>query len=298
MPERYVGAEASAEKGVLRIMSGFSGVERIHLMGIGGSGMSSLARLLLSMGTAVNGCDLRYGDGVEALKALGITCAVGHDPEHIEKFDPQLVIYSSAIPVGCGELAASRHKGIRTVGRGEALSWLFNEFRGVGVAGTHGKTTTSSMIGLILDRAGLSPTLYIGAESQDMGTNARLGESSLFVAELDESDGSFEFFRPSLAVVTNIDWDHVDHFRSQEDVVRAFVRFAVELKEEAPLVACAEDPGVQTMLKKLSVFGARGPVLCYGWGRSWEWGAFDLQHKAGGGSFLHRLLPGQGPGAS
>lgn len=244
--------------------------------------MSSLARLLLPA-CGVSGCDLERGTRVEKLEALGVRCALGHSPEHLERFDPQLVIYSSAVAGDCEELAAARRKGIRTVGRGEALSWLFNEARGIGVAGTHGKTTTSSMIGLVLERAGLSPTIYVGAEVQDIGTNARLGEGPLFVAELDESDGSFEFFHPSLAVVTNIDWDHVDHFRSQEDVVDAFVRFAKGMKAGAPLVACAEDEGVQAMLGVLSKAGMQGPVLRYGWGRAWEWGAYDLRHKAGGG---------------
>ena len=125
--------------------------------------MSSLARLL-SPRYVVSGCDLEHGTAVETLEALGIACATGHSSEHLERFDPQLVIYSSAVAEGCEELGAARHKGIRTARRGEALSWLFNEAQGVGVAGTHGKTTTSSMIGLILDRAALSPTLYVGAE--------------------------------------------------------------------------------------------------------------------------------------
>lgn len=271
------------KKGVLGIMSELTGVERIHLLGIGGSGMSSLARLLSPMAGSVSGCDLERGACVEALEAMGVSCAIGHSPEHIERFDPQLVVYSSAIAEDCGELAAARRRGVRTAGRGEALSWLFNEAQGVGVAGTHGKTTTSSMIGLILDRANLSPTLYVGAEVRDIGTNARLGDGPLFVAELDESDGSFEYFHPSLAVVTNIDWDHVDHFRTREDVVAAFVRFAGGLKAGAPLVVCAEDEGVQSMLEALSGAEGRGAVLRYGWGRAWDWGAFDVRHRAGGG---------------
>ena len=250
-------------------MSELAGAKRIHLMGIGGAGMSSLARLLSSMGNAVSGCDLRHESSyIKALEALGVSCMAGHSREHLERFDPQLVIFSSAVDGNCEELVAARCEGIRTVGRGEALSWLFNEARGVGVAGTHGKTTTTSMIGLVLERAGLSPTLYIGAEVQDIGTNARLGGNPLFVAELDESDGSFEYFHPSLAVVTNIDWDHVDHFGSREDVVEAFVRFAGGLKPGASLVACAEDEGVQAMMKKTQGSKAQGPFL---------------RHKPGGG---------------
>lgn len=252
-------------------------------MGIGGSGMSSLAGLLFQMGCTVSGCDLERGACIESLESRGVECLVGHSHEHVERFDPQLVIYSSAIAENCTELSFARERGVRTVGRGRALSWMFNQAEGVGVAGTHGKTTTSSMISLILERAGLSPTVYVGAEVQDIGTNARLGEGAAFVAELDESDGSFEYFHPSLAVVTNIDWDHVDHFRSREDVVEAFVRFAEGRKTHAPLVVCAEDEGAREMLQLLEGREVTGPVVRYGWGHVWDWGALDLLHRPGGG---------------
>ena len=259
--------------------------ERIHLMGINGAGMSSLAKLLSGLGYEVSGCDLERGHYLEEVEALGVVCQTGHTRNHIEQFKPDLLIYSSAVRPDCEELVAAREKGVRTVRRGEALSWLFNAAEGVGVAGTHGKTTTSSMMGLILSRAGLSPTLYVGGEMRDMGTNAVLGKGprKLFVSELDESDGSFEFFHPSLAIITNVDWDHVDHFASRDEVVEAFVRFAKGRKAGAPLVVCAEDEGVQRMLRALGEQSDTHPVLRYGWGASWEWGAFDLTPKPGGG---------------
>ena len=213
-------------KGVLDMITELSGVERIHLMGIGGAGMSSLAKLLHGLGYRVSGCDLERGHYLDGLEALGVECRIGHSGAHIESFAPHLLVYSSAVDEGCAEISLAREKNVRTAGRGQVLSWLFNAAQGVGVAGTHGKTTTSSMISLILTRAGLSPTLYVGAEMRDMGTNARLGEGPVFLAELDESDGSFEFFHPALAVVTNVDWDHVNHFASRSDVVEAFSRFA------------------------------------------------------------------------
>ncbi len=267
-------------------MAELSGVKRIHLMGINGAGMSSLAKLLSGLGYEVSGCDLERGHYLEEVEALGVVCQSGHSREHIGRFAPDLLIYSSAVSPDCEEMTAARKKGVRTVRRGEALSWLFNASEGIGVAGTHGKTTTSSMIGLILSRAGLSPTLYVGGEMRDLGTNAVLGTGprNLFVSELDESDGSFEFFHPALTVITNVDWDHVDHFASREEVVAAFVRFAGGRKAGAPLVACAEDDGVQKMLQALKECGDTRPVLRYGWGASWEWGAFDLHHKPGGGS--------------
>lgn len=247
-------------------------------MGMGGAGMASLAKLLSGMGFQVSGCDLSRGESVQELEALGMECLPGHSRDHVDRFDPQLLIYSSAVDEDCDELEAARARGVRTAGRGRALSWLFNAASGVGVAGTHGKTTTSSMLSLVLSRAGLAPTLYVGARMRDMGTNALLGEGRLFLAELDESDGSFELFRPAVSIVTNVDWDHVDHFPSFEDVILAFARFASGRKEGAPLIVCAEDEGAQRMLE-----GLRGPLLRYGWGRSWDWGAFDLVPRATGG---------------
>lgn len=262
-------------------MGELEGVRKVHLMGIGGAGMSSLARLLHGLGFQVSGCDLEKGHYLEELEALGIPCLTGHSQEHIEHFSPDLLIYSSAVPKDCEELTRAQRGGVRTVRRGEALSWLFNAAKGVGVAGTHGKTTTSSMISLILSRAGLSPTLYVGGEMRDMGTNAVLGEGELFLSELDESDGSFELFHPSLAVVTNVDWDHVDHFASREAVVEAFARFVRGRKPGAPLVVCGEDEGAQAMLQALGAEPA--PILRYGWGRGWDWGARDLRPRPGGG---------------
>jgi UDP-N-acetylmuramate--alanine ligase len=136
------------------------------------------------------------------------------------------------------------------------------------------------MIGLILERGGLSPTLAVGAEVCVFGANARLGNGNLFVAEIDESDGSFEFFKPALTVVTNVDWDHVNYFRSPDDVLAAFERFARARKPKTPLVICAEDDGSRSLIEKLSP----DPFLVTcGWGRSFDWGAFDVTRKAGGG---------------
>jgi len=249
-------------------------------MGIGGVGMSALALLLSGMGFKVDGCDLVRTDGLTKLERSGIACALGHGAYHIEKFPPQLLIYSGAIDANHEELIAARKKGIKTIGRGLALSRLFNAARGIGVAGTHGKTTTSSMIALILERGGLSPTFAIGAEVCDFGTGARLGEGDLFVAEIDESDGSFEFFQPALTAVTNVDWDHVNYFHTPGDVSAAFERFTRARKPGAPLVICAEDDGSRALIEKLHP----DPLLVTcGWGRSFDWGAFDVTRKIGGG---------------
>lgn len=261
----------------------FKGVERIHLMGIGGVGMSALALLLVGAGFKVDGCDLVQGSALAKLKRADIECALGHSADHIEKFLPQLLIYSSAVDHNHEELVAARRKGIRTIGRGLALSRFFNAARGIGVAGTHGKTTTSSMIGLILERGGLSPTIAIGGEVYDLDASAFLGNSDLFVAEIDESDGSFEFFKPALTVVTNVDWDHVNYFHTPDDVLAAFTRFARARKPETPLVICAEDDGSLSLIENLR---PDPRLVTCGWGRSFDWGAFDVTRKPGGGIFF------------
>jgi UDP-N-acetylmuramate--alanine ligase len=264
----------------VKVSGEFEGIEHVHLMGIGGAGMSALALLLVEMGFTVEGCDLAQSDYASKIEKLGIDCIIGHSPLHVEKFSPQLVVYSSAVDSKHEELLAARRRGIRTASRGLVLSWLFNASYGIGVAGTHGKTTTSSMIGLILERAEYDPTLAVGAEVSDIGTNARVGKSDFFVAEIDESDGSFEFFKPMVTAVTNVDWDHVDYFQTRDEVVSAFIRFAGARKSDTPLVVCAEDEGAQSLIGALR--NDPGLVTC-GWGKSWNWGAFDVVRKRGGG---------------
>ncbi len=247
--------------------------------------MSALALLLSGSGFRVSGCDLSRSDYLPEIEKKNIEWLVGHSAGHIERFSPQLVVYSSAVDPEHEELRAAREAGAKTAGRGRVLSLLFNARRGIGVAGTHGKTTTSSMIGLILNRAGYDPTLAIGAEICDLGTNARVGKGDFFVAEIDESDGSFEFFRPDVAVVTNVDWDHVNYFPTREAVADAFVRFVRGRKPGTPFVVCAEDEGIQSMLRTLqdqAPQDAVNAVTC-GWGRAWSWGACDVVRKKGGG---------------
>jgi UDP-N-acetylmuramate--alanine ligase len=258
----------------------YENIERIHLMGIGGAGMSALALLLSGMGFEVNGCDLSRSDYTVRVEELGIACALGHSPSHIEETPPHLVIYSSAVKKDHPELLVAREKGIKTAGRGQALSWLFNAYRGIGVAGTHGKTTTSSMIALILDEAGYDPTLAIGAEVCDIGTNARVGKSDFFVAEIDESDGSFEYFKPAVTAITNVDWDHVNYFHARSDVLSAFARFARTRKPNTPLVICAEDEGSQSLIAD---FADDSRLVTCGWGKTRNWSAFDVSRKTGGG---------------
>ena len=258
-------------------------MQHIHLMGIGGAGMSGLALLLKDMGFAVSGCDMVHTSYAEKVAQHGIDLVLGHHQDHLEQFAPDLLVYTSAISEEHPEIRAARERGIQVARRAEVLSDLFNRRRGIGVAGTHGKTTTSSMIALIAENAGTSPTVALGGELCDIGCNAKLGSGEAMVAELDESDGSFELFSPEIAVVTNIDWDHVDHYPTYDSVLEAFHRFAQGGKEGGTLVLCAEDSGSHSLGERLRAETPRGTLCTYGWGTSWTWGATDVTPLPGGG---------------
>lgn len=256
-------------------------VRRIHLMGIGGAGMSGLALLLSELGYSVSGCDVNRTSYVQKVLQKGITFEQGHQKQHIDSFDPDLVVYSSAIPFDNEELKEAIDRGIAVAKRAEVLSWLFNSRIGIGIAGTHGKTTTSSMIAMVLEQGGFEPSVAIGGELCDIGVNAKLGEGPYIVAELDESDGSFKEFKPEISVVTNADWDHVDHYPDLESVISAFSSFIDNTKPGGTAVLCGEDVGVSSILKDKSFMGRK--VLTYGFGKAWNWGAFDIRHNRGGG---------------
>lgn len=262
-------------------ITSLKGIRRIHLMGIGGAGMSGLALLLAELGYEVSGCDMTHTSYVDKVLKEEIAVVLGHGKAHMDKFLPELLVYSSAIPEGNSEIAEARKRGIAVAKRGEVLSWIFDSRFGIGVTGTHGKTTTSSMIALILEQAGLNPTLAIGGELCDIGVNAKLGTGPYMVAELDESDGSFEKFHPNIAVVTNADWDHVNHYPTFDAVLEAFTRFTSNPKEDGLLVMCGEDAGLSRIM-------ASGPMpretTTYGWGMGWTWGAFNVKHRRGGGA--------------
>lgn len=253
--------------------------KRIHLMGVGGAGMSGLALLLHAMGHDVSGCDVENTFYLEKVRRDGVDVVMDHHKKHLDDFSPELIVHTSAIARDHPELIEAKRRGIVVARRAEILRLIFNERQGIGIAGTHGKTTTSSMVSLILERAGFRPTVAIGGELSDIGCNAKLGDGPHMVAELDESDGSFELFSPSVSVVTNIDWDHIDHYPTFDSVREAFGRFLAGRKPDTPCIVCAEDPGVHSLLET----APDGTVVRYGWGTGWEWGAVDVRHQAGGG---------------
>ena len=254
-------------------------IKAVHLMGVGGAGMSALAKLLRAEGLEVSGCDLKQPH-YDLANILVSPCIIGHSPEHINQFKPQALVLSSAVSHDNPEVLKAEESGIKIYSRAQVLSGLFNNAQGIGIAGAHGKTTTTSMTGLIFLNAGLDPTIYVGANVPDIGSNAISGhgQENYFIAELDESDGTFELFHPSIAIITNADWDHVDHYKTRDEVIEAFTRFADGRKKF--LIMCAEDEGTSHVYEKLS---NRNNIIRYGWGKSFDWGAYDIVNNPGGG---------------
>lgn len=218
---------------------------KIHFIGIGGAGMSALATICIAKGDEVSGSDISENDAIHRLRSMGARIYKSHTPENV--LGVELVIYSSAIHPENVELTSAKEQGIPLLKRGELLAWLMEGKKGIVVAGTHGKTTTTSLISLMLDKNCLEPTIIIGGEVNDIGGNAKLGKGELFVAEADESDGSFLFLAPWIAVITNIDSDHLDFYGSMEELVKAFLDFAHRVREDGYIVACYDNPLLRQM---------------------------------------------------
>ena len=220
-------------------------VDRVHLIGIGGAGMRNLAKLLLARGVSVSGSDLKDSNGLFELRTLGAEVTVGHDPAHVGH--PDAVIVSSAIGESNVELAQARRLSIPIWARAQALAALVAGKRSIAVAGTHGKTTTTSMVAAVLERAGLEPSFLIGGDLNESGSGARSGSGELFIFEADESDGSFLLAEPSVGVITNVEVDHVDFYPGgREEIERAFAEFA---RRCGQVVACGDDAGVNVALE-------------------------------------------------
>jgi UDP-N-acetylmuramate--alanine ligase len=235
---------------------------RVHFVGVGGAGMSAIAKVLLERGVAVSGSDLKRSRAFSSLEAMGAEIHIGHDAALVD--DANVVVVSSAIPATNAEVVRARELEIEVVPRGRALAELLSHGRAVVVAGTHGKTTTTSMIVSICHRAGLDPTYLVGAGLNEVGTNARWGHSPLTVAESDESDGSFLMLSPHVGVVTNVDADHLDYWPSLDAIKEAFGKWlsnidplgaAVLPVAEADLVGRARAAG-----RRVVTFGDGGDV--------------------------------------
>jgi UDP-N-acetylmuramate--alanine ligase len=256
----------------------------VHFVGIGGIGMSGIAELLANLGYVVSGSDARRSETTTRLaEALGITVHEGHTAANVGHAD--VVVFSSAVKPSNPEIAEAHRLGIPVIPRAEMLAELMRLRYAIGVAGAHGKTTTTSMIALVLERAGLDPTAVIGGRLSAFGSNARLGRGEYMVAEADESDRSFLMLSPTIAVMTNIDYEHMESYRSFDELQQAFVQFANKVPFYGAVVACADDPNLAPVLPQVN-----RPLITYGlanadarvFGSEVELGAF------GGRCVVHR----------
>ncbi len=237
---------------------------KVHMIGIGGAGMSAIALALLADGVTVTGSDLESSSYTERVSQAGGQVFIGHNPTNLG--DAEAVIVSSAIPDDNSELIEAKGRGLPILHRADALALLMQGKCSVAVAGTHGKSTTTAMIGHILTQLGYDPTVLVGAEVINFGSNCKVGASEWFVTEADESDGSFFKFSPTHIVITNIELDHPDHYADEEEVVNAFVQFVERLDEDGLLVVNADCPRASKLPFRLSQ-----PV--------W-WMSFGIQNEA------------------
>ena len=230
---------------------------RIHFVGIGGIGMSGIAELLANLGYAVSGSDAKRSTVTDRLESLGVTVQTGHAAGHVGEAD--VVVYSSAVRPENPEVAEALRRGIPVIPRAEMLAELMRLRFGIAIAGAHGKTSTTSMVALVLERAGLDPTAVIGGRLSAFGSNARLGRGECMVAEADESDRSFLKLSPSIAVITNIDREHMDAYGSFADLQQAFADFANKVPFYGAVVACADDAELRAVTPRF-----RRRVIRYG----------------------------------
>lgn len=240
---------------------------RVHFVGMGGAGMSGIARIMLARGASVSGCDSAASSQLDQLATLGARVWVGHSPDHLRSADT--LVATSAIRPGNPELVQAREQGMRVLHRAAALAGLMLGRRGVAVAGTHGKTTTTSMITTVLRRCGADPAYVIGGILAETGVGAADGTGSLFVAEADESDGSFLMLTPDAAVVTSVEADHLDNYASLRDIEAAFEAFAARVTPGGLLVACADDTGASKVAASArSLAGAASGLRVITYGQS------------------------------
>jgi UDP-N-acetylmuramate--alanine ligase len=218
---------------------------RVHFVGIGGAGLSGIARIMIARGIPVSGSDAKPSATVEALRALGARCFVGHDAAHVE--DADTVVVSTAVREDNPEVVEAERRGLRLLPRSAALESVMQGRRVVAVAGTHGKTTTTSMLTVALQHCGADPSFAIGGELNESGSNAHDGTGDLFVAEADESDGAFLVYSPYAALVTNVEADHLDNYGTPAAYRAAFVEFLDHIDPDGFLVACVDDPGAAAL---------------------------------------------------
>lgn len=248
----------------------FEKKHRVHFVGIGGVGMSGLAEVLLNLGYTVTGSDIRESEATRRLSALGARIFIGHREENLSG-NPAVVVISTAVKFSNPEVVEARRRNISVIPRAEMLAELMRMKYGIAVAGSHGKTTTTSMIAAVLSAAGMDPTMVIGGRLKSLGTNAKLGQGRFLVAEADESDGTFLLLSPTIAVVTNIDREHMDFYQTMERVQESFLAFVNKVPFYGLAVLCLDHPNVRALLPKL-----KKPFATYGLSPEADFHAWDV----------------------
>ncbi len=228
----------------------FGHVRRVHFMGIGGAGVSGLAELLKAEGLDVSGCDSAASETTERLRSLGIEVLIGHSADHLEGVD--VIGYSAAVPRSHPEIIEAKRRSVRPMSRAELLGDVSRFKWGIAIAGTHGKTSTTSLTGFILTHAGLDPTVIVGGRVNFLGAHARLGRSEYLVCEADEFDRSFLQLWPVLSVITNIEAEHLDTYGDLREIENAFQEFADRVPFFGATIACVDEPGVRELLPRLT----------------------------------------------
>lgn len=253
-------------------------IKNIHFVGIGGIGMSGIAEVLINLGYRVSGSDRVLSDVTEHLSGIGATVVAGHTPQNLQ--DADVLVYSSAVTPENPEVQEAYRRKIPVIKRAEMLAELMRLKFGIAIAGTHGKTTTTSLAGAVLTEGGLDPTLIIGGKVRSLKTNAKLGDSEFLVAEADEFDKSFLRLIPTIAVITNVEPDHLDCYDDLDDLKNSFITFANKVPFYGRVIVCLDNPGVQEILSKI-----QRRLTTYGFNKQADIQASAVKHSEKGVSF-------------
>ncbi len=257
-----------------QITTMFSSIKKLHFVGIGGIGMSGIAEILLDQGFAITGSDRAPNDNTERLSKLGATVKIGHAAGNLAQ-DVDALVYSSAVGPDNPEIMEAQKRKIPVIRRAEMLAEVMRLKYGIGIAGTHGKTTTTSMISLVLMEGGIDPTVIVGGRLRGLaGSNARLGKGEFIVVEADEFDRSFLSITPTIAVLTTLETDHLDCYRDLDDIKSAFVQFAAKVPFYGFVVLCMDEPALQDIMPKI-----RNKIITYGLNSQADLQAVDLVHR-------------------
>ena len=254
-------------------------IQKIHFVGIGGIGMSGIAEVLINLGYQVSGSDLKESDITRRLASFGGTISYGHRSENLAEVD--VVVTSTAVNQNNPEVLEANRRKIPVIPRAEMLAELMRMKHGIAIAGTHGKTTTTSMVATVLGHGGIDPTVVIGGRLDSIGSNAKLGQGEFLVAEADESDGSFLKLSPTIAVVTNVDEDHLDYYSGLDEIRSTFINFINKVPFYGLVVLCLDDENIQGMIPAV-----KKRLMTYGLTTQADFQASDIKHDADRTNFL------------